>query len=502
MTRQVEQLQMEMGETPISSIKFDVKSRDDIPKILRGLQHIYMTDSIRDPIFRLLSEKVLPDVDKDNGRPGMALWKILVMGVLRLDLNCDYDRLHELVNHHDVVRQMLGHSDLFDKYQYNLQTIKDNVQLLTPELLNGINEIIVKAGHGLLGKKKENEVLRGRCDSFVVETDVHYPTDISLLFDAVRKVIQLTSQLCARQRFSDWRQHAYNVKQVKRQMRIVQKKKQCSGRTQAQKMKSDRAVKQAHRDLIALSQQFLNKSEGTLGKINGIHSLGSIDIAMITEIQKFSKHAERQIEQIKRRVLQGETIPHNEKVFSLFQPHTEWISKGKAGVPVELGLRVCVMEDQHQFILYHSVMQRETDDQVAIPMVEETKHRFPNLSSCSFDKGFHSPENQKVLSAQLDTVGLPRKGKLSQEAKSIETSETFKNARTKHSAIESAINALEVHGLDKCKDDGIEGFKRYSALAVVARNIHRLGDILHHRAQKKIQRQWRHSREGALKLAA
>lgn len=157
MARQVERLQMELGETPISAIKFDVKSRDDIPKILRGLQYLHTTDSIREPIFRLLAEKVLPGVDKTNGRPGMTLWKILVMGVLRLDLNCDYDRLQELVNHHDIVRQMLGHGDFVDKYQYNLQTIKDNVQLLTPELLaeiNEINEIVVKAGHELLGKKK------------------------------------------------------------------------------------------------------------------------------------------------------------------------------------------------------------------------------------------------------------------------------------------------------------------------------------------------------------
>ena len=76
------------------------------------------------------------------------------------------------------------------------------------------------------------------------------------------------------------------------------------------------------------------------------------------------KHAVRQINQIRRRVILGETIPHAEKVFSVFQSHTEWISKGKAGVPVELGLRVCIMEDQHRFVLHHQVMQKQTDDQV------------------------------------------------------------------------------------------------------------------------------------------
>ena len=105
-------------------------------------------------------------------------------------------------------------------------------------------------------------------------------------------------------------------------------------------------------------------------------------------------HARRQINQIRRRVLDGEIIPHAEKVFSLFEPHTEWISKGKAGVPVELGLRVCVMEDSSRFILYHQVMEKCTDDQVAVSMVSETKSRFPSLRATSMDKGFHSPANQ------------------------------------------------------------------------------------------------------------
>ena len=84
----------------------------------------------------------------------------------------------------------------------------------------------------------------------------------------------------------------------------------------------------------------------------------------------YLKHADRQVDQIRRRVLEGETIPHAEKVFSIFEPHTEWVNKGKAGVPVELGLKVCVVEDQHRFILHHHVMVKATDDQVAVLVTE------------------------------------------------------------------------------------------------------------------------------------
>ena len=90
--------QMQFGEVDISTIKFNPKSRDDIPQILRGLQFIYINKNIREEIFKILEKKVSPQINKNNGRPGMDLWKIFLMGVLRLDLNLDYDRLHHVIN--------------------------------------------------------------------------------------------------------------------------------------------------------------------------------------------------------------------------------------------------------------------------------------------------------------------------------------------------------------------------------------------------------------------
>ena len=195
-------------------------------------------------------------------------------------------------------------------------------------------------------------------------------------------------------------------------------------------------------------------------------------------IDLYLSDAERQINQIRRRVLWGQTIPHEEKVFSLFERETEWISKGKAGVPVELGLRVAVVEDQYRFILTHQVMQKTTDDQVAVSLVEAALAGFPNIASASFDKGFHSPAKQIALAARIPQVVLPKKGKRSQAQREHEADPEFVNRRRQHSAVASAIHALEVHGWDRCRDHGIDGFKRYVALAVVARNIQRLGAIL------------------------
>ena len=142
------------GESSIGEVELDPTSRDDIPQLLRGLHYLYMTASCRTEVLQILDEMLPEEVDRTTGRPGMALWRILVMGVLRLNLNWDYDRLGEMVNEHRTIRQMLGHGVVDDGARYHVQTLKDNVSLLTPEIVDRVNQVVVQAGH-LLEKKKE-----------------------------------------------------------------------------------------------------------------------------------------------------------------------------------------------------------------------------------------------------------------------------------------------------------------------------------------------------------
>ena len=155
--RKIKESQIKFGEVSISEIKFDPRSRDEIPKLLTGLQYIYCNAEIRDEVFKILEEIIPENIDKNNGRPGMELWKILVLGTIRLNCNWDYDKLQEMANNHDTLRQMLGHSSGWDnKYYYPLQTLKDNVSLLTEEVLDRVNQVVVKTGHKLImGKKKK-----------------------------------------------------------------------------------------------------------------------------------------------------------------------------------------------------------------------------------------------------------------------------------------------------------------------------------------------------------
>jgi transposase, IS5 family len=478
--RIAKEMQMKLGEVDISQVKIDPKSRDDIPQILRGIQYLYTDEGIREKLFYALEKTIPATIDKTTGRPGMELWKIFVLGILRLNLNCDYDRLQSLANNYKTVREMLGHGMMDEDYYYQLQTLKDNVRLLTPEVLAEINQIIVGAGHKLL-KKKETAKLAARCDSFVVKTNVHFPTDINLLFDALRKAIQLTSQLCDKFDITTWRQYQYNIKTVKKAYRNAQQSKRANSRNEYKRLNQ---IQETHRIYIELAENFLTKVKQTTDYINKNETLTIIQIAKLMEIEEYVVHGVRQIDQIKSRVLDGEVIPNNEKVFSLFEPHTGWICKGKLGVPVELGVRVCIVEDKNQFILHHKVMWKQTDEKLTVPMAEETKNKFPNLYSVSYDRGFYSKHNRDQLGEILNSCSLPKKGKLSETDKLIQSSEEFKKAKEKHSAVESAINALGVHGLDRCPDHGKVGFERYVALAIVARNTQLIGAILQKREQR------------------
>ena len=152
--REVFDSQMKLEQFNIAEITFDLKSRDEIPKLLMGLQHIYCTPELRSAVFEILQEMVPRGKNANTGRPGMLLWKILVLGTLRLNCNWDYDKVKEMADNHLTLRRMLGHGGWEDEYRYPIQTIKDNVALFTPEILDRINQIVVQAGHNLVKKKR------------------------------------------------------------------------------------------------------------------------------------------------------------------------------------------------------------------------------------------------------------------------------------------------------------------------------------------------------------
>ncbi len=463
--RQIRNPQEMFGEIRIEDIRLDLKSRDDIPALLIGLQFLYSDEAFRERLFALLDRYILPGVSRKVGRPGMEMWRILVMGVVKQGLGCDYDRLHELVNQHLTLRQFLGHPKAWDEYQYEMQNVVDNVSLMSPELLAHVNQLIVESGHAV-ARKKPGAPLAGRADSFVVKTDVHYPTDAGLLWDAMRGLIRDTGRATTATGVPGWRQWKHQSRRLRSLYNAVR-------RTRRAKPGDVEAYLDCCRRLIG-------RVEGTLPALEqkGIDTGG---------IREYLAHAVRQTDQTRRRLLEGEQIPHHDKVFSVFEPHTRWIAKGKAGCPVELGVPVCILEDSHGFVLHHEVMWEGGDTDHAVPMVAAAQERFPELRAVSFDRGFHSPENRVRLDEMLDHNVLPKKGYRGRDERAREAGSEFVAMRRAHPAVESAINNLGHRGLDRIRARGPAGFARSVALAVVAMNIHRIGLLLRRRASHRLK---------------
>ena len=166
---------------------------------------------------------------------------------------------------------------------------------------------------------------------------------------------------------------------------------------------------------------------------------------------------------------------------SIFEPHTEWLNKGKVYKNVELGLNTLIATDQYQFILQHNVMQNQVDVHMTIPVSNTISKKYNKgyeLWSISFDRNFFSQNAKQVVGKLFENVILPKPGKKSNHQQEEESSKTFSTLRKKHSAVEANINQLEHNGLNRCPDKGIYGFRRYVALGVIAYNLHNLGKLI------------------------
>ena len=336
--------QLSLGVIPINEVKFNKKSRHELPQILKGLQHVFVDPELSEAVFSLL-DSTINSGKQSTGRPGMTLWEVLVLGSVRLALNADYDELHDLCNNHKKLREILGvsTSSFTEEKEYPLNTIKDNVGLLSSELIDKINLEVVKSGHRIV---KKNEVLNGnpelnltlnvRGDSYVLESDIHFPTDLSILWDSSRKVLDLLAQLgvglTGHRQLSSLRKklrssyltstEIHRKKGRSYQSRLQESVKEYLSRAKTLLLKSE----ESYTRLFSEMESGLYKDNS--GIVNRIKGLGDY----IGYLQKF-------INLVERRILQGETIAHSEKIFSIFEPEVEWISKGKAGKAVEFGHR-------------------------------------------------------------------------------------------------------------------------------------------------------------------
>jgi transposase, IS5 family len=468
---------------PVLEVRLNTSCRDEIIPILKGLQHIYSQPELRDELLDAVAQDVNGTSSADLGRPGMTYWSILVLGAVRLGCNFDYDRLQNLAEEHRSLRQVMGIGGWCDDQTFDWRCLRDNICLLSPDTIERVNHLIVAEGHRLVPEAAET--VRG--DSFVPATNIHYPTDSSLIGDGLRTIVPLAVRLARLLGLGGWRQRKHLLRTVKKQLRAINKIAKGKGRDFPKRLQD------GYRTLLDLADRILARALELLDPalISIAPSAAASRINMLKE--KLTDYLNMTIhvcDLARRRVLEGERIDNSEKLFSLFEPHTELIIRGKVPQPLEFGHRVLVIEDGAGFVCHYAILPRGAEDSEVL--VEEMKQAQQRLNGrirrASFDRGFHSPENQRELVKLVEQPCLPKPGHVQAQRQEQEATVEFRQARRRHPGIESAIGALQSgNGLDRCRDKNFGGYCRYVGLGILGRNLQVLGKLLIAREEPKCE---------------
>jgi hypothetical protein len=454
----------------VVDVALNLNCRDEIIPILAALQYIYNDAELRKTILELIAEDVNGKSRNDRGREGMDYWQILVLVAARNGCNFDYDRLQDLAEQHRALRHIMGIGDWDENTSFNWRRIRDNICLIQPKTIEKISHEIVAAGH----KLNPEAVKQARADSFVVETNIHYPTESSLMRDGVRVILERCVLLAEAFELPGWRQHQHLQEQVKKIARNIDRISSRKGPNYQERLKKP------YRALLERVRKIVHRAHGLCEDLQ-VYRLSPGEQTRLEQLKIFIERTEQVCHTAKRRVLQGETVPNHEKLFSLFEPHTQLYKRGKAGEPVQFGRLVLVYEDAAGFLTHHHVLPRDAQDRdVVVEQTRIVQDRLKGgIEEASFDRGFHSEKNQRELAKIIAEPCLPKPGAKQGAKQLAEASIKFHQARQRHSGVESAIGALQSgNGLKRCRDHSELGFERYVALAILGRNLHTLGKLL------------------------
>ena len=455
---------------PIEQLKLNLNCRDEIVPLLEALRHVFEQRSLRDRLTQLVQGDVNEATRDDIGREGFDYWQIVVLAVVRLGCNLDYDKLQDLCENHRALRCLLGVGDWDETTSFAARRIRDTLTLLKPSTVEQMNHAIVSHGQDFHGNARS----KVRADSFVIETNIHYPTESSLIGDGLRKIIPLCAELAARLGEPGWRQATHLAKKVKQQVREVSR----ISASQSPQVKA--TLNSAYAKLLELAADLLDRAKALQSQAQQL-AADPPTIAMAHGLQHWIELTRQVCDTAWRRTQLGEQVANDEKLFSLFETHTQLYRRGKAGQENQFGRLALIYEDGAGFISHYHLMAREATDQDVVveqTRVAQDRHQ-GEIEEASFDRGFHSDANERELQAMIEHLCLPPRHR-NQYAKCLQTASVrFHQSRQSHPGIESAIGALQSgNGLERCRDRSEVGLERYLGLAILGRNLQTLGKLL------------------------
>jgi IS5 family transposase len=433
--------------------------------------HEEMIEAIRGDLRRGLK-------NPDTGRNGLTAQQVLRSLIVMRVKNWDYRELRERIADGYTLRQFTG---FYCQPVPKHDAFNRGFNRLTPDTLKAVNDLVVQAAVGL-GLEDGTKL---RVDTTVVQTDIHHPTDNTLLWDVVRVVTRLVGHLakalgrrrikgfCDRTRSA--RRRMYEIQRMTTRQRLEQQ----TGR---------------YRELIGIAEEVVESARLVLEKTNKARGRDMLADMAIEEIRKeIERHCglgSRVIDQARRRVLLAEHVPNAEKIYSIFEPHTDLIKRGKVQTPIEFGHKVFLAESAQGLITQYEVLKgNPSDDAHVAPSLRRHKQAFgraPELYGS--DRGFFSEQNMSSCTRDgVKVVCIPQRGgKKTPEREACEKSAEFKQGQRFRAGIEGRISVLfRGRGMKRCLAEGAERFELWVAAAVLANNLMNIAALLNRRSSRR-----------------
>ena len=406
----------------------------------------------------------------DDGRPSTPVEVILRLMVVKHLYDWSFPQTTRLVGDSLVLRQFCR---VYVEAVPDQSTLNRWARLIQPATLHRLLDHIVHLASQL-------EVTHGRklrIDGTVVETNIHHPTDSTLLTDGVRvlsrtmskaKTLLGTAAGVAQASAQETVQHARA--KMKRIMEVARQK----GEAAAEQLKT------TYGDLVELTTSVVERAKQVQAELTA----QATDAAqrMQATLDHFVPLVEQVIRQTTRRVLEGEQVPASEKIVSLFEPDTAIIRKGKPGKPTEFGRVIWLDEVEGGIISRYAVLPGNPDEKAQLP--PSLDHHIAQFGHppdvLAGDRGLHSTANERYAQTHgVTEVVLPKPGKKSAKRSAYEQQAWFRAGRNWRSGIEGRISGLKRrHGLDRCNYQGDAGMERWVGLGVIAHDLRVIAEAL------------------------
>jgi transposase, IS5 family len=414
-----------------------------------------------------------------KGRSGLTPQQVLRSLIVMRVKNWDYRELRERIADGLTLRQF---TDFYCQPVPKHDAFNRAFNRLTPQTLQSVNDLVVQAAIDL--GLEDGKTLR--VDTTVVQTDIHHPTDNTLLWDVVRVLTRLVLYLAQAVQMG--------VQGFRNRTRAARRRMQEIQRMTTQQRQAQQTGK--YRELIGITEEVVGSARKVLKQIRKARGKDLVADLAIGELRKEIEHycglGDRVIDQARRRVLQGEQVPNAEKIYSIFEPHTDLIKRGKVQTPLEFGHKVFLAESAQGLITQYEVLQGNPgDEQHVKPSLERHQETFGHAPALyGSDRGFYSKKN--VTSCRQDGVKVvcipQRGGKKTAKRAAYEKSPAFKKGQRFRAGIEGRISVLfRGRGMKRCLAEGRERFEILVGAAVLANNLLRIADLLATK-QKRHQR--------------